>query len=92
MRYLPDGFPGTAFKKTGRQMAATLNQCVEQPYEFVKQQMREERHKISFLSQAIEHIGSDKEMEFVHKWSALSLFTGGADTVFHLCPNQRVYC
>ncbi|OBT75741.1 hypothetical protein VF21_05955 [Pseudogymnoascus sp. 05NY08] len=80
LRYLPDGFPGTAFKGTGRQMADTLKQCVDQPYEFVKQQMREKRHKTSFLSQAIENIGSDPEMEFVHKWSALSLFTGGADT------------
>lgn len=68
-------------------MADTLKQCVEQPYEFVKQQMREKRHKTSFLSQAIEDIGSDKEMEFVHKWSALSLFVAGADTVFHLRPN-----
>ncbi|OBT69090.1 hypothetical protein VE03_01398 [Pseudogymnoascus sp. 23342-1-I1] len=80
LRYLPDGFPGTAFKGTGRKMADTLRQCVDQPYEFVKQQMRENRHKTSFLSQAIEDIGSDSEMEFVHKWSALSLFTGGADT------------
>jgi hypothetical protein len=67
-------------------MADTLKQCVDQPYEFVKQQMREKRHKTSFLSQAIEDIGTDAEMEFVHKWSALSLFTGGADTVTHLHP------
>ena len=67
-------------------MADTLRQCVDQPYEFVKQQMREKRHKTSFLSQAIEDIGSDAEMEFVHKWTALSLFTGGADTVIHLRP------
>jgi hypothetical protein len=64
-------------------MADTLKQCVDQPYEFVKQQMCEKRHKTSFLSQAIEDIGSDAEMEFVHKWTALSLFTGGADTVTH---------
>jgi len=80
LRYLPEGFPGTGFQKIGRQMASTLNQCVEQPYEFVKQQMREKRHQTSFLSQAIENIGTEEDMEFVHKWSALSLFTGGADT------------
>lgn len=44
--------------------------------------MREKRAKFSFLSQAIEMIGADEEMEFVHKWTALSMFTGGADTVF----------
>ncbi|MCJ1364085.1 hypothetical protein MMC16_003194 [Acarospora aff. strigata] len=80
LRYLPDGCPGTGFKDTGRRMASTLRQCVDQPYEFVKQQMREKRHKTSFLSQAIENIGSNAEMEFIHKWTALSLFTGGADT------------
>lgn len=58
-----------------------LKQCTNQPYEFVKQQMREKRHTTSFLSQCIEGIGTDAEMEFVHKWAALSLFLGGADTV-----------
>lgn len=62
-------------------MANTLKQCVEQPYQFVKQQMSENRHKPSFLSQAIESVGSNAEMEFVNKWSALSLFAAGADTV-----------
>lgn len=88
MRYLPDGCPGTGFKDTGRRMASILRQCVDQPYEFVKQQMREKRHKTSFLSQAIENIGSDAEMEFIHKWTALSLFTGGADTVS--CPHPTL--
>lgn len=87
MRYLPTGFPGTGFQATGHQMAETLRQCVDQPYEFVKQQMREKRHKTSFLSQAIEEIGSDTEMDWVNKWSALSLFTGGADTVIDPCIN-----
>lgn len=81
MRYLPEGLPGTAFKATGRKYANALQQCVDLPFEFVKKQMREGRHKTSYLSQAIEDIGSDAEMEFIHKWSALSLFTGGADTV-----------
>lgn len=62
-------------------MADTLTQCVNQPYEFVTKQMREKRHKTSFLSQAIENNGSNAEMAFINKWSALSLFLGGADTV-----------
>jgi cytochrome P450 len=61
-------------------MAAQLNQTAELPYQFVKQQMRKKKHKTSFLSQAIEDIGSDPEMEHIHKWSAVSLYTGGADT------------
>lgn len=62
-------------------MAAQLKQCTNQPYEFVKQQMREKRHTPSFLSQCIDGIGSDAELEFVYKWAALALYLGGADTV-----------
>ena len=61
-------------------MAAQLSKTTEQPYEFVKQQMREKMHKTSFLSQAIESIGADAEMEQIHKWSASSMYLGGADT------------
>ncbi|KAF2787590.1 cytochrome P450 [Melanomma pulvis-pyrius CBS 109.77] len=80
LRYAPDWLPGTGFKHTARQMAAQLRQTTEQPYEFVKQQMREKKHKTSFLSQAIENLGSDAEMERIHKWSASSMYLGGADT------------
>jgi cytochrome P450 len=80
VRYAPDWLPGTGFKKTAQQMGARLNQTTEQPYQFVKQQMREKKHKTSFLSQAIENIGSDADMERIHKWSASSMYLGGADT------------
>lgn len=84
MKYIPEGVPGSAFKTTGRRMAKTLERCVEQPYEFVKQQIRVGKHRTSFLSQAIETIGSDAKMEFIHKWSAMSMFAAGADTVIQL--------
>lgn len=63
-------------------MAAQLRQTTEQPYQFVKQQMRQNKAKISFLSQAIETINSDADvdMERIHKWSASSMYLGGADT------------
>ncbi|EOA92259.1 uncharacterized protein SETTUDRAFT_114627 [Exserohilum turcica Et28A] len=80
LKYLPDWMPGAGFKKTAKKMAVQLKQCTEQPYEFVKQQMRDKRHTPSFLSQCIDGIGTDQEMEFVHKWAALSLYLGGADT------------
>jgi cytochrome P450 len=80
VRHLPDWIPGTGFKATARRMSSQLRQCTNQPYEFVKQQMQEKKHKTSFLSQAIEDTGSDAEMEFIHKWAALSLYLGGADT------------
>lgn len=89
MKYLPDWCPGTGFKDTARRMAVQLRQCTNQPYEFVKQQMREKKHKTSFLSQAIEDIGADAQMEFIHKWAALSLYLGGADTVSNVYSLHR---
>ncbi|USP76716.1 hypothetical protein yc1106_03990 [Curvularia clavata] len=80
LKYLPTWVPGTDFKKTAQAMSDQLIQCVNQPYAFVKQQMREKRHSPSFLSQSIAVIGTDAEMEFIHKWTALTLYLGGADT------------
>lgn len=84
MKYVPEWVPGVGFKKTARRSAALVQQCTDQPYAFVKQQIREKRHGTSFLSQCIEGIGTDPAMEFVHKWSALTLFLAGADTVSKL--------
>jgi cytochrome P450 len=80
VQYLPDWCPGTGFKKTARRMTVQLRQCTNQPYEFVKQQMREKKHKTSFLSEAIENNGSDTKMDFINKNAALSLYLGGSDT------------
>ncbi|EDU46689.1 O-methylsterigmatocystin oxidoreductase [Pyrenophora tritici-repentis Pt-1C-BFP] len=78
-RWMVDVLP-FCFKRTARAMAAQLNKCTNQPYAFVKRQMGEKRHTPSFLSQCIDDIGADPEMEFVHKWAALALYLGGADT------------
>ncbi|KAF1943820.1 cytochrome P450 [Clathrospora elynae] len=80
LRHLPDWCPGAGFKVNARQMAKQLSRTVEEPYQFVKQQMRSKTAKTSFLSQAIEKIGLDAHMEHIHKWSAVSMYTGGADT------------
>jgi cytochrome P450 len=61
-------------------MAKQLNRTAEEPYAFVKQQLRDKKAKTSFLSQAIQELGSDAEEENIHKWSAASMYTGGADT------------
>ncbi|KAH7401090.1 cytochrome P450 [Phaeosphaeria sp. MPI-PUGE-AT-0046c] len=80
LKYLPPWVPGMGSKQTANKMAIQLKQCTNQPYEFVKQQMREGRHTPSFLSQCIEDVGTAAEMEFIYKWAALSLYLGGADT------------
>jgi Flp pilus assembly protein TadD len=77
VNYLPEWCPGAGFKKTARQMRAQLHQTTEQPYRFVKKQMRENKAKASFLSQAIE---TNPDMESLLKWSASSMYV---TSVFH---------
>ncbi|KAL6711774.1 hypothetical protein ACN47E_002817 [Coniothyrium glycines] len=80
LQYLPDWLPGAGFKSIARQMKEQLRTTTEQPYEFVKQQLAAGTAKTSFLSQAIQDIGADAQMEHIHKWSASSMYLGGADT------------
>jgi hypothetical protein len=37
--FIPDWFPGTGFKKTAREWANTLNEMIERPHQYVKDQM-----------------------------------------------------
>jgi hypothetical protein len=81
VRYLPDWFPGTEFKRTARQWGRTLTDLTERPYAFVKHQMSQGKHETSFLSQLLEQGDLDPEETFIVKWSAMSLYSAGADTV-----------
>ena len=81
MRQLPEWVPGTGFKKLARQWGAELNTVVEKPYAFVKQQMAHGKNHTSYLSRLLEAGESDPEVVFTNKWSAMALYTAGADTV-----------
>ncbi|KAI1412256.1 putative cytochrome P450 oxidoreductase OrdA-like protein [Hypoxylon sp. FL1857] len=80
VRELPDWFPGTGFKQLGRQWGAELTDVAEKPYAFVKHQMAQGQNEMSFLSRLLEAGQSDPEKQFADKWSAMSLYTAGADT------------
>lgn len=75
--YLPSWLPGAGFKKVAERMRSRRTQTTEQPYQFVKQELRQQRNQASFLSQALE---SDPGNDDVQKWAASSLYLGGADT------------
>jgi hypothetical protein len=66
--------------RTARQMAGHLIRTAEEPYAFVRSQVLEKKAKTSFLYQAIESLGSDASMDYIHKWSAASMYLGDADT------------
>jgi cytochrome P450 len=82
LRYLPAWFPGAGFKKTAALWAESLVNMVEQPYQYVKQQMAAGTAEPSFTSHLLEDSPTITSTEREHeiKWSAASLYSGGADT------------
>ncbi|KAH8651317.1 putative cytochrome P450 oxidoreductase OrdA-like protein [Xylariales sp. PMI_506] len=80
LKYLPEWFPGAEFKKTARQWRAELNRVTDLPYAFVKHQMAQNEHEVSYLSRLVEAGEPDSEKSFTNKWSAMSLYAAGADT------------
>ncbi|KAJ3936904.1 MAG: cytochrome P450 [Lentinula lateritia] len=80
LRHVPDWVPGAGFKRKAKQWAATLIELVEQPHNFVKQQMLAGTASISFTSSMLESKQLTEEEEFDLKWSAASLYSGAADT------------
>lgn len=81
VRYLPDWMPGTGWKRTARQWAAELTDVTEKPYAFVKHQIAQGKNDNSFLSRLLEAGDSTPKEKLTNKWSSLSLYAAGADTV-----------
>ncbi|KAM0820134.1 putative Cytochrome P450 [Seiridium cardinale] len=83
LKHIPGWVPGTEFKRTAARWKDTIMRTAGQPYNFVMKQLREGSAKPSYLQELLEQTGLDHltaEDEFVAKWSAASLYTGGADT------------
>ncbi|KAG7451799.1 cytochrome P450 [Guyanagaster necrorhizus] len=76
---IPDWFPGAGFKQTAREWGSTLNEFIEKPHNYVKQEMAAGTARRSFtLSQLERGVDADEESDI--KWLAGSLYAGGADT------------
>ncbi|KAE9404451.1 cytochrome P450 [Gymnopus androsaceus JB14] len=80
LRHVPDWMPGADFKRKAKQWAGTLVELVEQPHNFVKQQIIAGTARTSFTSSLLESKQLTEEEEFDLKWSAASLYSGAADT------------
>lgn len=83
VRYLPSWFPGTNFKTTANYFKKTAQEFCDIPYNFVKQQMSQNRFDPSFVSRLLgdNQRESSSEEESITKWSAASMYAGGSDTV-----------
>ncbi|KAJ5428015.1 Cytochrome P450 E-class group I [Penicillium cf. griseofulvum] len=83
LKHIPSWFPGAGFKRTAQAWKKILMTVAEKPYAFVNRQMDEDRHQPSYISNLFKTTGRPprgSEDEFVAKWTAASLYAGGADT------------
>ncbi|KAG1874761.1 cytochrome P450 [Suillus subalutaceus] len=77
---VPEWLPGAGFKRTAREWHESLEEMVAAPYKFVKDQMAAGIAPKSFVSNLLEGRTVTAEEDHVVKWSAASLYSGGADT------------
>lgn len=80
---MPSWLPGTSFKQTALHMRATAYEAAGRPWKFVEDEMARGKHTPSFVSKLLEEAGgsmSEKDA-FLGKWTAVSVYLGGADTV-----------
>jgi hypothetical protein len=83
VRHLPPWLPGAGFIKTAQAYKMRVKTFSGAPFAFVRQQMQNGCFKQSFLSNLLENnpVEPGSEDENILKWSAGSLYAGGADTV-----------
>ncbi|KAG2152638.1 cytochrome P450 [Suillus bovinus] len=77
---VPEWFPGAGFKRIARECRVTLEEMAATPYKFVKDQMAAGIAPKSFSSELLKDRTLTVEEDDIVKWSALSVFSGGADT------------
>ncbi|KAJ5673715.1 hypothetical protein N7507_002842 [Penicillium longicatenatum] len=82
LRYLPAWFPGAGFIKICQAYKTRAVAFSDVPYKFVQQQMDTKAYVPSFLSNLLRKcdVEPGSEEERIIKWSAGSLYAGGADT------------
>jgi len=80
LAYVPDWFPGAGFKAQAKEWRTTLEEMVQKPYQFVKDQMAAGVAPESFVSNLLEGRTLSAEEDHVVRWSSASLYSGGADT------------
>lgn len=86
LQYLPESFPGAAFKKTARKWRKSIQASAYIPYEFVQRQIAASTNRTSYVSQHLQELKEagngelSKEDEQSVVWTAASLYGAAADT------------
>ncbi|KIM50800.1 hypothetical protein SCLCIDRAFT_1225091 [Scleroderma citrinum Foug A] len=82
LRYIPEWFPGAGFKSTTRKWKEEVQEMVDQPHQWVKEQMAAGVASKSFTSILLDVPSLSEEDEHIIKWSAASFY--GAVYAFFL--------
>ncbi|CAH0020036.1 unnamed protein product [Clonostachys rhizophaga] len=82
LKYLPGWFPGAGFKRTACAWKAEVLAAAEKPFQFVQRQMEDNRHRKSYVSNALQHAKDPDDSAYQSgvKFSAAALYGGGSDT------------
>ncbi|KAL4801867.1 cytochrome P450 [Aspergillus unguis] len=82
LKHVPAWFPGAGFQRTAQHLRAKLQFLLDLPFAFVKDQVHLGNNEPSYVSNLLRDKGispgSNEESEV--KWTAVSLYFGGADT------------
>ncbi|RAH70575.1 cytochrome P450 [Aspergillus aculeatinus CBS 121060] len=76
LRALPDWIPGMNFKRVAKRLRQNLTRMTELPHAFVRHKMEMQQDSDCFLSRLLRAANDESS----HKWTALSLYSAGADT------------
>ncbi|KAF9525564.1 cytochrome P450 [Crepidotus variabilis] len=81
MKYLPEWIPGAGFLKIAREWRKTTEESADAPYAYTKTQMAAGTAPSSLISTGLEE-SEDHSPEYLRdlKWTAASMYSGGADT------------
>ncbi|KAL4079445.1 cytochrome P450 [Scleroderma citrinum] len=76
LKYIPEWVPGAGFKRTAREWKAIIDELLDRPYQFVKNQIEAGIAPKSFISVLLDDRSSSLNEEEVHaiKWSAASFY------------------
>ncbi|RDA91425.1 hypothetical protein CP533_6264 [Ophiocordyceps camponoti-saundersi (nom. inval.)] len=86
IQHLPEGLPGTGFKKTARRFRTMAETAVNIPFSLVRQRMMAADQPDSYVSFLIRKEGGEGQQlsqydESIIKWTAGSMYLAGADTI-----------
>ncbi|PPR03414.1 hypothetical protein CVT24_012709 [Panaeolus cyanescens] len=81
LRHVPEWFPGAGFHSIAKSWKKTLHEMADGPHKYVKQQLASGTAEPSLTSRLLsENVELTSEREHEIKWSAASMYSGGADT------------